>query len=160
MLQRVFYSLGDTRTPFIMQAIQTVPYVIGIILVGLLVPVPWIAVALALTLSAAGTLQTIVAIALLRRKLHGLEVARVVRRGLLYLAAALPAALAGAAVLFALGGIGQGAFPVDGRIQGVVSMAAAGIAMVIVYFGVLWVAKIPELRSLAAPILRRVGSGS
>jgi putative peptidoglycan lipid II flippase len=159
VLQRVFYALGDTRTPFLIQVVQAVLYVGGSILVGLLVPVPWIAVALAVTLSAAGTVQTIVAVVLLRRKLNGLEVGSVVLRGLLYLAAAIPAGLVGAAVLFALGGIGPEAFPVAGRLQGVVSMAAAGIAMVIVYFGVLWVAKVPELRSLAAPILRRVGSG-
>lgn len=158
VLQRVFYSLGDTRTPFLIQVVQAILYVGGSVLIGMLVPVPQIAIALALALSAAGTVQTIVAIVLLRRKLHGLEVGPVVLRGLLYLAAALPAAVAGAAVLFALGGIGPDAFPVAGRIQGVVAMAASGAAMLVVYLGVLWVAKVPELRALAAPVLRRVGS--
>ena len=119
VLQRVFYALEDTRTPFLIQVVQAVLYVAGAILIGLFVPVPWIAVALALALSVAGTVQTVVAIVLLRRKLHGLAVAPVVLRGLIFLGAALVAALAGVGVLAALGGIGPESFAVAGRIQGV-----------------------------------------
>ncbi len=159
VLQRVFYALEDTRTPFLIQVVQAVLYVSSAILIGLFVPVPWIAVALALALSVAGTVQTIVAIVLLRRKLYGLAVAPVVLRGLIFLGAALVAALAGVGVLAALGGIGPESFAVAGRIQAFLSVAAAGTAMLVVYAGVLWVAKVPELRSLAAPILRRLGAG-
>lgn len=158
VLQRVFYSLEDTRTPFLFQVVQAVLYVTGATLVGILVPVPWIAVGLALTLSLAGTVQTIVAAGLLRRRLHGLEAGPVVLRGLWYLGAAVLAAAAGAGVLLALGGIGEGAFPVSGPMQAIVSMAAAGAAMAVVYLGVLWLTRNPELRALVAPILRRGGS--
>ena len=86
-----------------------------------------------------------------------LEVAPVVLRGLWYLGAALLAAAAGAGVLWALGGIGEGAFPVAGALQAVVSMAAAGAAMGVVYVAVLWLTRNPELRNLAGPMLRGVG---
>jgi putative peptidoglycan lipid II flippase len=162
VLQRVFYSLGDTRTPFFIQVVQATLYVTGAGLVWFLadrgtLPVPLIAVSLALVLSIAGTVQTVVAAVLLRRRLHGLEVAPVVGRGLWYFGAALLAALAGGGVLWALGGVGEGSFTVDGAIPAVVSMAAAGTAMAVVYFAVLWLTRNPELRALLAPIMRRVG---
>jgi putative peptidoglycan lipid II flippase len=158
VLQRVFYSLEDTRTPFLVQVVQAALYVTGATLVGALVPVPWIAVGLALVLSLAGTIQTIVTAAALRRRLHGLEAAPVVLRGLWFLGAAALSALAGAGVLLALGGIGPGSFTVAGPLQAIATMAAAGAAMAVVYVGVLWLTRNPELRGLAAPILRRFGS--
>ncbi len=157
VLQRVFYSLEDTRTPFFVQVVQAVLYVTGATLVGAFVPDPWIAVALALTLSAAGTVQTIVAAGLLRRRLHGLEAGPVVLRGLWFFGAALLAAVAGAGVLLALGGIGEGRSPLPAPGRRSSRWRRPGLAMLIVYLGVLWLTRNPELRTLAAPVLRRFG---
>ncbi|HAM27641.1 MAG TPA: murein biosynthesis integral membrane protein MurJ, partial [Microbacteriaceae bacterium] len=43
VLQRVFYALGDTRTPFLMQCVQSGLFVIGALLC-ILLPTGWIGV--------------------------------------------------------------------------------------------------------------------
>lgn len=48
-------------------------------------------------------------------------------------------------------------FPIAGWFPAIVSMVLAGTAMAVVYFGILWVMKVPELRAMAAPLLRRLG---
>jgi putative peptidoglycan lipid II flippase len=59
-------------------------------------------------------------------------------------------------VLVLLGGIGDGAFPVSGPVGGVVSMAVAGASMALVYLGILWLTRNPELRAFATPITARL----
>src|SRR5690606_25823155 len=101
-----------TRTVFFIQLVQAGLYVAGALLVRAFAPVEWIAVGLALVLSIAGTAQTITAAVLLRGRLRGLEFGLVARRALWFLAAAVVSGAAGAGVLWLLGGIGEGAFPV------------------------------------------------
>ena len=156
VVQRVFYALEDTRTPFLFQVVQAVLYVGGAIAVRFLLPTEWIAVGLALVLSLAGTVQTITAIVLLRRKLHGLDFGPVVGRGLWFLGAAAVAAAAGWGVLHLLGGVGDGAFPVSGPLPAIASMAVAGLTMAVIYLAVLWLTRNPELRSFVQPLLARV----
>ena len=156
VLQRVFYSLDNTRTVFFVQVVQAVLYVAGALLVREFVPVEWIAVGLALVLSIAGSAQAITAAVLLRGRLNGLEFGRVAARALWYLGAALVAGAVGAGVLVLLGGIGDGAFPVSGAVGGIVSMAVAGASMGLVYFAILWMTRNPELRALVAPIAARL----
>jgi putative peptidoglycan lipid II flippase len=155
VLQRVFYSLEDTRTPFFMQVVQAVLF-IAMALVVSRFPVGSIAIGLAASLTLAGTVQTIVAATLLRKRIGGLDAAPVARQALWFVIAALPAAAAGLGILFALGGLGAGAFPVSGILGGIVSMVVAGAGMAIVYFAVLALAKNEEFRSAAAPILARL----
>jgi putative peptidoglycan lipid II flippase len=154
VLQRVFYSLEDTRTPFFIQLVQVVLFVAGALVVATL-PHDIIAVGLAATLTVAGTIQAIVAAFVLRRRIGGLDAAPVARQTLWFVLAALPAAAAGLATLYALGWLGRGAFPVSGFLGGAISMAAAGTVMVIVYIGVLAAMRNEELRTAAAPLLRR-----
>ena len=155
VLQRVFYALEDTRTPFFMQVIQAVLFIAMALLVSRF-PVETIAIGLAASLTLAGTVQTIVAAVLLRRRIGGLDAAPVARQALWFVLAALPAAAAGLGILFALGGLGAGAFPVSGILGGIVSMVLAGAGMAVVYFAVLALAKNEEFRSAAAPILARL----
>ncbi len=156
VLQRVFYSLDDTRTPFLFQVVQAVTYVTGALLIRELVPVEWIGVALALLLSVAGTIQTITAAVLLRRRLHGLAWGQVATRTLWFLGAALVAGAAGAGILLLLGGIVDGAFPVSGPAGAIASMAAVGLTMAVVYLAVLWITRNPELRAFVTPIAGRL----
>ena len=55
-----------------------------------------------------------------------------------------------------LGGIGDGGFPVSGPVGGVVAMAVAGASMGLVYLGILWLTRNPELRALVTPIAARL----
>ncbi|CAN5175170.1 N/A [soil metagenome] len=156
VLLRVFYALDRTRAAFLIQVVQTTFYVTGALLVGALVPKEWTAVGLALVLSAAVSLQALLSALYLRRVLGPLDTWRVLRQVLWFLAAAFVAAAAGAAVLFGLGGVGPGGFPVDGKFSGILSMVIAGSVMAAVYAALLWITRNPELRAFGEPLLRRL----
>jgi len=154
LLQRVFYSLDDTRTVFFLQVLQSVIFVGGVLLVAM-APTTGIAVGIALVMSIATGIQTVVAAVVLRGRLQGLDARRVVTRTLQYLGAAVVAGGVGIGVVLALGGYADGGFGSSTRIGGLLTMAVAGLAMGIVYAGILWVARNPELRAFIDPIRSR-----
>ncbi len=156
VLLRVFYALDRTRAAFVIQVVQTAFYVACALLVGVLVPREWVAVALAVVLSAAVALQGLLSAVYLRRALGHLDTWRVLRRTLWFAAAAVPAGAVGWGILTLLGGVGRGAFPVDGRPGAITTMVIAGAAMAIVYAVLLWVTRNPELRAFGEPLLRRL----
>ena len=155
VLQRVFYALEDTRTPFVMQVIQSVVFVVGVLFAALL-PVEWIAVGIAAVMTIAGTTQTVVAGVLLRRRLGGMDAAPVVRQALWFLGAAAAAGAVGVALVLALGGYTPGGFGSGGTVGGLVTMAIGGTGMLVVYLGILALTRNPQLRDFAAPLLRRL----
>jgi putative peptidoglycan lipid II flippase len=155
VLQRTFYSLEDTRTPFFMQLVQAGLFVIGALFVATW-PTMWIGVGIATVTSLAGTAQAVVAIILLRRKLGGLDGTRIARRYAVFVLAAAPAAAIGAGLLYVLGGTSAGGFAVSGMLGAVTSMIIIGSAMAAVYLTVLALARNPELLSLADTVLSTV----
>lgn len=154
VLQRVFYALEDTRTPFFIQLAQAALFVGGALVVATF-PLDRIAVGLAAALTIAGTAQAILAAIVLSRRMGGLAAAPVVRQTLWFLLAAVPAAAAGIGVLLALGGFGAGAFPVTGA-GALASMALAGTAMAVVYLGTLAALRNEELRKFTSPLVARL----
>ncbi|MEP6480624.1 MAG: murein biosynthesis integral membrane protein MurJ [Rhodoglobus sp.] len=154
VLQRAFYSLEDTRTPFFIQLVQAALFVTGCFIAASL-PQDLIAVGLALALTTAGTLQTVLAAFLLRRRLGGLGSRAILRELLWMLLAAIPTAVAGLGIIYALGWVGAGAFPVSGFFGAVVTLALSGAGMVVVYVAVLSAFKNKELGALAGPIVAR-----
>ncbi len=154
VLQRVFYSLEDTRTPFFIQLVQAIAFVLGSLLVATF-PSPMIAVGLAATVTLAGTLQAVLAVVLLRRRIGGIGGMPVVKQFAWFALATLPSTAVGLAILLALGGFGVGAFPVS-PFGSVVSMVIAGSAMAAVYVAVLLLVRNEELRTAAGPILARI----
>jgi putative peptidoglycan lipid II flippase len=156
VLLRVYYALDAVRVAFYIQVAQTVFYSAAAIVIGAVVPAEWIAVALALALSAALTLQAVLSGIFLRGRLGGLGTREVTVQGLWYLAAMIPAGAAGVGVLALLGGVAPGAFPVSGVGGGILSMILAGMVMAAVYFGVLWGTRNPELRTFISPLVSRL----
>jgi len=154
LLQRVFYSLDDTRTVFFLQVLQSVIFVGGVLLVAM-APTTGIAVGIALVMSIATAIQTLVAAWLLRGRLKGLDGRRVVTRTLQYFGSAVIAGAIGVVVVLALGGYADGGFGSSSRIGGILTMAVAGLAMGVVYAGILWVGRNPELRAFIDPIRSR-----
>ena len=159
LLQRVFYSLDDTRTVFFLQVLQSGLFVVGVLLVAL-APTAAIAMGIALIMSAATAVQTVVAALVLRRKLGGLDGRRVILRTAQYFGAAVVAGAIGAGIVFALGGYSDGGFGSSSRVGGLATMAVAGFVMALVYAGILWVIRNPELRSFIDPIRSRFGPES
>ena len=158
VVQRTFYALGDTRTPFRFTLFQVVVFTAGAF-ACLALPKDLLAAGIALVTTIACTAQLIVASWLLRRRLGTLDGGRIARGfGRSFAALVLPLA-AGIGLLVLLGGTVQGGFAVSGIIGAIVSMAIIGVAMSVLYFAGLWLLRSPELRGFAEPVLRRFGRG-
>ncbi|CAN5173940.1 hypothetical protein BH11ACT4_BH11ACT4_09770 [soil metagenome] len=155
VIQRAFYALEDTRTPFLFQLVQTALFIAGSLVVATF-PVDTIAVSLTVVLTIANCVQTFVAALLLRRRIGSLGAGPVIRQVVWFTLAALPAAAAGIGVLLALGWVGPGAYPVSGAVQAVVAMALSGTVMAIVYCAVLAAFRNREFAAIVSPLVRRI----
>ena len=147
VLQRVFFALGDTRTPFFMQCVQSGIFIVGALLCTLL-PSDWIAVGIAAVTSIAGSAQTVVAIILVRRRIGGMDGRLVLRRHLQYLVFALVAGAIGFLVLLLLGGLSADGFAQSDRAAAILSIVVIGGVIGAVYLGLLAVFRNPELTSV------------
>jgi putative peptidoglycan lipid II flippase len=154
VLQRVFYALGDTRTSFFVQLVQAGLFVIGA-LACIVLPTEWIAVGIAAVTSLSGSIQTIVAMLLVRRRIGGLDARRVLSRYLQYLGLSLVAGAMGAAVVYVLGGFAPDGFAQSGKLPAIVSIVVAGSVMAVVYLGLLSFFRNPELASVTDVVLAR-----
>ncbi|OJX64149.1 MAG: hypothetical protein BGO95_02360 [Micrococcales bacterium 73-13] len=158
VLLRGWYALDDTRTPFFLQTTQVALYVGALVLIAAVrPPVDVIAVATALSLAGAILVYAVLSLALIRRKVPALRVSRVLGRLGWFLAAMVPAAALGwwlsARVL---GGTELGAYP-DGTAGGaLVVILVTGLAMLVVYLGVLLATRSPELGTFLRPIRARL----
>jgi putative peptidoglycan lipid II flippase len=69
----------------------------------------------------------------------------------------IPAAAAGLALLFALGGLAEGGFAVSSRTGALLSMAAIGGVMAVVYFGALLLLRNRDILSVLTAVRSRLG---
>ncbi|MCS5717425.1 murein biosynthesis integral membrane protein MurJ [Herbiconiux sp. CPCC 205763] len=156
VIQRAFYSLGDTRTPFFITVFQAVIFSAAALVVLFFVPKDLVGVAVAVSLSVAGILQTILAAVLIRTRLGGVGGRTVAVSFLRFVGAAIPSTAAGVvlAIVFGLGDAdGFGSSSVMGSI---VSLVVIGSVMSAVYLGALFLVRSPELRVALAPIRARL----
>jgi putative peptidoglycan lipid II flippase len=158
LLQRVFYALEDTRTPFMFTSIQIVVFVAGAFACSSLVPAVSLVAAISLVMSASFVVQATIAYLMLKRRIGGLGTREIRGFGIQVTFAALAAGAVGAVVLWALGGIGEGAFAVAGGVQALTSCLLVGLASTLAYVTFLWLGKNAEIVSALASlrgILRR-----
>jgi putative peptidoglycan lipid II flippase len=161
IVQRTFYALGDTRTPFFFTIFQCVLIVATAFGAQLLnhtgvVPLSLLAATIALGQSISSILQTIVASALLSRRLGGIGAGDWIPALLRFLGAALPATAAGWGVFVLLGGA-SGWTAVD-RIPAAIGCLIIATVVLAVYIGVLAVFRAPELDALKGLARRFVPS--
>jgi putative peptidoglycan lipid II flippase len=157
VLLRVFFALGDGRTPFFITLFQAVTVSLALIGVAFM-PKEDIVFGVGLTLSVVGTIQTLLAAWLLRRKLGTRVDARVGFALLRGVIAALIATFVGLYTTYALGGLSANGFPLSGFVPAIVSMIIVGIPVTLVFVLVLKLLKSPELRegqSVLSGLLRR-----
>ncbi|MDE2591768.1 MAG: murein biosynthesis integral membrane protein MurJ [Actinomycetales bacterium] len=133
MIQRAFYSLEDTRTPFWFTVVQIGIHMTGSITMSFLVPARWLVFALALLTSVSVLVQALLAGWLLARRIGpwgrgelGKSIAR-------YAAGAAAAAIVGWLILELLGGGRPGAYPLASVLNAVVTMFAVGSSMLVTY---------------------------
>jgi putative peptidoglycan lipid II flippase len=155
VIQRTFYSLDNTRTPFFLQVFQSVLFVIGALIVS-----TWeshyIAIGIAAVTALAGSAQAIAAAVALRRRLGSIDAGRILRQYAVFLLAAVPATAAGVLLLFALGGTTKGGFALANPGSAGTSMVLIAAAMTVVYLLVLIALRNPELGSILRPVIRRL----
>ncbi|WP_407358950.1 murein biosynthesis integral membrane protein MurJ [Microbacterium sp. LTA6] len=152
IVQRTFYAYGDTRTPFWITIVQCAIIVGTALVIPLFVPLSHLAAAIALSQSAAGTVQMIIAVWVLRRRLGGLELGQTLLSIGRFVIAAVPAGFAGWGTFLLLGGV-DGWSAAD-KLLGALGTSVIGGVTVIVYAVVLIVLRAPELK-VATVILQR-----
>ncbi|QEO09034.1 murein biosynthesis integral membrane protein MurJ [Protaetiibacter larvae] len=151
VLQRTFFALGDTRTPFLVQLVQAATFTLGATAAALFAPPSLIAVCIALATALASTAQALTLALVLRRRLGGVDGRRILARLALFLAAAVLAIGAGTGVLALLGGFSRG-FAVAGPGSAFVSIILIGGVVLLVYGLVLSLTRVPELRAGLTPL--------
>jgi putative peptidoglycan lipid II flippase len=153
---RAFYSLGDTRSPFLYTLVQSLIVVAGLF-VCFTLPLEARVFGIALTVSIAGTVQTALAMLALRRRLHGLEFGRVFSAVLQGFAAAAVATIVGFGVLVAFVEVGPPRFITASFGSAVITSVVVAIVMLAVYVALLRAFRTPELLTAIAGIRRRLG---
>jgi peptidoglycan biosynthesis protein MviN/MurJ (putative lipid II flippase) len=137
-----------------MQCVQSGLFVVGALLC-ILLPTNLIGVGIAAVTSIAGSAQAVVAIVLVRRRLHGIDGALVLRRHVQYLAFALVAGIVGILVLLLLGGFSSDGFAQSGKLPAIIAIIASGAVMAAVYFGLLLVFRNPEIHAVSGTLTAR-----
>lgn len=155
LIQRVFYALEDTRTPFFFQVFHAVIFV-SLALGSATLPVEMIAFGLAFSATIATSAQTLLALMLLRRKLGGLGLRGIAGTFGMYLLAGIPASAVGVGLLLAWGGESAGGVLLSSAVLAGFAMFVITLAMVIVYVGVLLAFKNPDAQAVANPVFRRL----
>jgi putative peptidoglycan lipid II flippase len=156
IVQRVFYALEDTRTPFFVQLFQAAIF-IGLAAVVASFPTESIAFGLALVTSIAGVAQTGLALLLLRRKLGGLGLLVLVKKFAIFALAAVPAAGAGVGVLVFLGGGNPAGFLMSHAVNAGLGMGLIAVVMTLVYGIFLVLLRSEDIGSVLGPVGRRLG---
>jgi putative peptidoglycan lipid II flippase len=157
MIQRAFYSLEDTRTPFIFTTIQTILNIIGSLIVSVYVEHIWIVVALSLVTSGTVLVQAVLAFFLFKRKFGSLGHGHLTIATAKFAIAAVIAGLIGFSILQGIGGANPGAFPVLSIAAAATTCAIIGGVMAVVYLGVLRILKVKEIDVLVKPLMRLLG---
>jgi putative peptidoglycan lipid II flippase len=154
MIQRAFYSLEDTKTPFLFTVVQVGINIIGSIIVGSSVEDAWIVVALSLVTSGSIVVQSALAFVLFKRKFGSLGHARLTLTTGKFALAALVAGSVGFALLQAMGGARPGAFPVLSVLASISTCLIVGSVIGLVYIAFLRLLRVQEVNTLLNPLLR------
>ena len=152
IVQRAFYALSDTRTPFYFTSVQIVLLIL--MSLGLLVlPKDWLGPAYALAFGFTTVVEALIAVILLRRRIGFIDASRILASLLLYALAAVPALILGLLATVLVVNLLPG--------YGIVAAVglAAGVALLVglVYYAALRVLKSPELAELTGFVSRKLG---
>lgn len=154
VVQRAFYALSDTRTPFFFTTVQIV-LVIGLSLLLLFGPRSFVGVGFALAWSLATVVQALLATWWLRRRVGSIDGRRIATSLGRFAAAAVPALGVGLAVAWWLSLL----VPVTGLLVAVVFAVIVAAVVSAVYVGALWVVRSPELREFTRFVSGKLGRG-
>ncbi|KXZ57409.1 putative peptidoglycan biosynthesis protein MviN [Brevibacterium ravenspurgense] len=151
LLQRVFYAYEDAKTPFWINLPQVVLTSIGVILSALFLPRHLIVAGIGLSMSTGYTIAMLLSFILLHKKIGNLGGKRIVFAHLKFAVAAALSGVIGAFLLSRLGDFWAS------RATAFITAAGIGMIMLIIYFGICWALRVPELRSLITTVRAKLG---
>lgn len=157
MMQRAFFALEDTRTPFMFTVVQIGLHIIGSITIHFTVAPEFVVIALSLLTSATITIQAMIAYRLLAKRIGSLAEHKVASSTFAYLVAGLVSGAGGWATLQILGGVSATGFVLDSVVSSVLSMAIIGFVMLAIYVVALRLLRVKELEPVAAKLLGMLG---
>jgi putative peptidoglycan lipid II flippase len=152
MMQRSFYALEDTRTPFVFTCVQIALHITGSITMSFLVPREWLVVGLSLLTSATVSVQAALAYFLLRRRIGSLGEHKIAGSTFKFVIAAAISAVAGFTTLQILGGTVEGSFAVKSILNSLIADAIVGAVMVAAYVLILRLLRVPEVSGALSSI--------
>ena len=151
LMLRVFYALGDTRTPALLALLNmTVSVALNIAAFALL-PTEHIITGMAGAFGAVYLVGALAAWLILRRRMGGVDGRRILRTHGLLAAAVVPGGLA----VYAVHRLVEAAWGI-GMVPAIASLAAGGIAFALLYVQFAHVLRIDELKSLRTQVLGRL----
>jgi putative peptidoglycan lipid II flippase len=158
MMQRAFYALENTRTPFIFTVIQISIYIAGAIVISNTVEARWLVVALSLLTSSTVTLQAIIAFTMLTKRIGSLNDHKIASALSQFVLAGVIAGAMGYGAIEIIGGIKPGSFAVASVLSSSLTIAGVGFLMFAIYTIALRLLRVPEIDTALAGfkgILRR-----
>jgi putative peptidoglycan lipid II flippase len=158
MMQRAFYALENTRTPFVFTTIQIAIYIAGAILISNTVPATWLVVALSLLTSTTVTIQAIIAYTMLTKKVGSLGDHKIASALSQLILAGVIAGAVGYIAIELIGGIQPGSFAVASVLSSTLTIGGVGFLMFGIYVVILKLLRVSEIDTALAGlkgILRR-----
>ncbi len=146
LIQRVFYSYEDARTPFLLNSVSVGLWLTGSLL-SLLLPLDDRLVGVGVAMSVGVSVAAVLGLVLVRRRLGSIDGTAVLRTHVRLVLAGGLAAIVGTLLSLALRGDG-----VTGRVDALVVLLVAGGGMTLVYAGALVALRVQEVAPLVARI--------
>lgn len=153
VMQRTFFALEDTKSPFIYNLYYSTFYVIGVLLC-LLLPLDKIAIGIGVVTSVGMLFQSIIAGRMLKRKVLILDFYSMIRSLVRFFTVGLVSTGLGWLTLHLLGGIGPDGFAMDGRLNSLLACAIIGTVMLVSYLVILKLLRSNDLSLIISSIRR------
>jgi putative peptidoglycan lipid II flippase len=157
MMQRAFFAIEDTRTPFIFTSIQIAIHIAGSITLGFVMPKEFLVVAIALLTTFSVSIQGLIAYSMLRKKIGGLTGYGISKSIWKFMLAALPASAVAVGIVWLLGGVTEGSYAMSGIVPSLLVSVLVGALAGITYLLMLILLKATELNELTRAVRDRLG---
>lgn len=154
MMQRAFYALEDTRSPFFFTLIQISLHIIGSITLSFVVEAKWLVVSLSLLTSGTVLIQGIIGYLMLRRRIGSLDGRKNASSAAAFIVSGALAGAIGYLLAVQLGGYRADSFLVDSVLTAMLSSLLIGFTMLGVYLIALRLLRVPELKTVTANFQR------
>lgn len=152
VVQRAFYALSDTKTPFIFTSVQIVLLVV--ISLGLLVlPKDMLGAAYAIAFGVTTVIEAIIALILLQRRVGDVDARRIIASLIIYIVAAVPALIVGLIAMVMVVNV----VPNFGMLLAIALAAIVAVVVAVVYLVALRLMRSPELAELTGFVARKLG---